>query len=436
MAQKTIGDFQLVEKLTSNYKYTKYKCNIYKAVNKKNSKLYIVREIPNNSLNYNVKEKLINLIDSLSKLNSDNIVKIKCKMTSNNNTYIISEFTNGSSLSTFLGFFYGNNKKPLSEIFIQKAIRQIISGIEFIKDNNNILLKDITLFNIFLNFDEHENKIKNGKMPPRINYSDIKLDKEAISLKIGIFNPKTIEMIESGFGPMIAWDPLYSPPETAKSKGSILAKSQDIKQYIWMLGIITYILLIGREPFRGKTKEEVKNKVIEGKYTLPKKLQASVEIIKFISELLQYDPDKRSDLSKIKEHPFLKNKVETFQFIELDENIEVDARDSHKALKSILINEGEFDEREFRQENSLVGELRKKIEEENKKIETIKKETENIKKETKLIDEENAEKDRKLKELEINKLKEEIMKLRMDNENKIKEYEKKLNETKNLTHEF
>jgi serine/threonine protein kinase len=210
-----------------------------------------------------------------------------------------------------------------------------------------------------------------------------------------------------------------------------------------MLGVIAYILLIGREPFRGKTKEEVKNKVIEGKYTLPKKLQASVEIIKFISELLQYDPDKRSDLSKIKEHPFLKNKVETFQFIELDENIEVDARDSDKALKSILINEGEFDEREFRQENSLVGELKKKIEEENKKlleekkkIETIKKETENIKKETNLINEENAEKDKKLKELKINILKEEIMKQKTDNENKIKEHEKKSNENKNLIDEF
>ena len=435
MAQKTLGDFTLVEKLTSNYQYTKYKCNIYKAVNKKNSKLYIVREIPNNSLNYNVKEKLINLIDSLSKLNSDNIVKIKCKMTSNNNTYIISEFTNGSSLSKFLGFFYGNNNKPLSEIFIQKAIRQIISGIEFIKDNNNVLFKDITLDNIFINFDEHENKIKNVKEPPKINYSDINIDKEEISFKIGIFNTNTIEMIKSGRGPNIAMNSLYIPPEIANSKSSKVVKSQDIKQYTWMLGVITYKLLIGREPFLGK-EDELDNKVIEGKYTLPKKLQASVEIIKFISELLQYDPDKRSDLSKIKEHPFLKNKVETFQFIELDENIEVDARDSHKALKSILINEGEFDEREFRQENSLVGELRKKIEEENKKIETIKKETENIKKETKLIDEENAEKDRKLKELEINKLKEEIMKLRMDNENKIKEYEKKLNETKNLIYEF
>ena len=426
MAQKSVGDFLFVEKLNSYFKYY-----IYKAVNKTNSKLYIVREIPNNDFNDNVKEKLINLIDSLSILKNDNIVKIKCKIASANHTYIINEFTNGSSLTRFVEFFYKNNYKSLSEIFIQKAIRQIISGIECIKDNNNILFKDITLDNIFLNFDERENKIKNGKAPPRINYSDIKIDKEAISFKIGIFNPNTIDMIKSGRGPKIVRNPLYLPPEIANAKGSIHGKSQDIKQYTWMLGVIAYILLIGRQPFSGKTMEEVINKVIKGKYTLPKKLQASVEIIKFISELLQYDPDKRLDLSKIKEHPFLKNKVETFQFIELDNSIEVDAKDSDKALKSLLI-----DEREFRQENSLFGEMRKKIEQENKKLLKEKKNIETIKKETIIIKEENAEKEKKLKELEINILKEEIMKLKMDNENKIKEYEKKLNDTKNLIHDF
>ena len=449
--QLQIGDFICFRQLNENDTDI---LNVYLAENTKNEKLYIIKGI---SIDYLIKENIMtNLekaIKSLSSLKNNNIVNVKGTRTSTSNDYIITEFCNGNTLNDFLKYYIRENNKSFNEKFIQKALNQIISGLESIIDNkniNDIIYKDIGLENIFINFDKYKNIIINGKLPEKINYSCINIDEDSLSFKIGIFNSNTVKNLKSGGSSKIEGNPKYLPPELAKGGDAGGAKYQDIKKCIWELGIITYELLIGKEPFKGNTKDDICNKIIEGKYNLPKNLKASTEIIKFINELLKYEPKKRLDLSQIKENPFLKNNVDTFHFIELDKTIEVNTKDSENELYLLLCSKDGKD-------SNFLGEVKKKLEEEvgkkipDENLENMKKgknnEKENqylydiIKGTNDYIDEKEKEKEKiendiKLKELEINELKEQIMKLKLENENNIKDYEKNLSETKNMINDL
>ncbi len=56
----------------------------------------------------------------------------------------------------------------------------------------------------------------------------------------------------------ILGSPLYMAPEIVANKSPY-----DCKVDIWSVGVITYILLSGRSPFRGKTKEEIFNSILK-----------------------------------------------------------------------------------------------------------------------------------------------------------------------------
>jgi serine/threonine protein kinase len=70
----------------------------------------------------------------------------------------------------------------LNELFIQKVIRHIVSGLEYIH-TKNIILCDINLKNILINSNKYKNIVFERKIPAKINYSNISLN-DSFTVKI------------------------------------------------------------------------------------------------------------------------------------------------------------------------------------------------------------------------------------------------------------
>ena len=120
--------------------------------------------------------------ENLIKLKHKNIVRIKDFKRTDNNIYIITEYCNGRNLSDYQKYYININKSQFNELLIQKIIKQIVSGLEYIH-NQKIIHGDINLQNILINFNKYQNIAVEGILPPKIKYSDVNLN-DSFTLKI------------------------------------------------------------------------------------------------------------------------------------------------------------------------------------------------------------------------------------------------------------
>ena len=95
--------------------------------------------------------------------------------------------------------------------------------------------------------------------------------------------------------------PLYMAPEIADEK------EYSLKVDLWSVGVITYILLSGRPPFRGKSKEEIFQNVrttdLSFDFTAFDKVSDNAK--DFISRALQKDPELRATAEELLAHPWI-----------------------------------------------------------------------------------------------------------------------------------
>ena len=89
------------------------------------------------------------------------------------------------------------------------------------------------------------------------------------------------------------------------------SKGYDRRADIWSLGVICYEMLTGNKVFNGRNQKEIFNKVEIGNITLPPYL--SMEVISFLSEMLQYDYKKRKYIEELSKHEFLNKNVKDFK---------------------------------------------------------------------------------------------------------------------------
>lgn len=101
--------------------------------------------------------------------------------------------------------------------------------------------------------------------------------------------------------PLLYGMPEYVSPEVANGDG--VGFGQDM----WSVGIITYILLSGRSPFRGENDRETLTNIRSGKWLFDESwwCNISVEARDFISRLLMYDVEGRMDIRTALRHSWL-----------------------------------------------------------------------------------------------------------------------------------
>ena len=100
----------------------------------------------------------------------------------------------------------------------------------------------------------------------------------------------------------------------------VLQGSYDEKCDIWSIGALTYLMLCGEHPFKGKSNKEIFNKILQEqvKIDLNKWKGSSEDAISFVRMCLNKDPEKRPSALKALKHNWftnLLNRVHSSLFI-------------------------------------------------------------------------------------------------------------------------
>jgi serine/threonine protein kinase len=97
------------------------------------------------------------------------------------------------------------------------------------------------------------------------------------------------------------------PPELFTQKNVGASPGLDV----WSLGCILYALVVGKIPFRGETVADIKNKIVNEKYTFPSDLKLSDEVRDLLSRMLEKEPEKRASIYEISDHAWVNKRAFT-----------------------------------------------------------------------------------------------------------------------------
>ena len=320
MSSKRIENYIFLEKLSDSESGEIYSClhEIY-------NKIYAVKCLSANGMTKEDLEHLKSVLQNFSRLDNPNVISFKNYKRTKNNHYIFMEYCNGGDLKKYIKDYFNEYKQPLNEFYIQKIIKQIVPGMDYLH-SKNIIHRDIKLENILINFDSYPNIVINGVLPDKLTFQEKSLN-QSFTIKISDLDyskklkENLTETVVGNFAP------------------DMMKKSYNSSIDLWSLGVITYELLTNTSPFIGKTEKETIENIKKGMYSLPNNLKCSLEIISFINGLLQYYPEKRLNWAQIKSHPFLNRDVKYFKFIDMKklsdsekDQIEFDSKESDNLL--------------------------------------------------------------------------------------------------------
>ena len=461
--KKKIGDYILISKIGKGAF-----ASVYGGINQKNGKIIAIKQIEMSKINKS-KETYNNIRNEffiLSKINHNNIIKLIDYELTKNNIYFILDYCNGGNLSEYIKYYEKKEGKLLNENYIQKLLRQLIKGLEYMH-NKNIIHRDLKLENILLNFNDIKTSNLNEKIQ-KVDYSKVSLN-DSFTLKIadlGFSKNISKELYTHTF----LGTPIIISPEVLL--GNDNERKYNTKADLWSLGIITYQLLIGYPPFNSN--ESIFNifkKIKIGKYKIPTNIKISIEAISFINGLLQFYPEKRFNWEQIKSHPFIINNVENFHYINLknmeyNENIVIDSKNCdnllwinfenklnigldkidqnylNETMKNDNINEGNKENEKKSDEDKINEEKKENLEYKNENLNNNKdklnegnKENEKKSDEDKKIDNEEKKNNLNNNKDKLNEENQEIEKKNeeeMNNEKKIKNLKDSLQNNLNI----
>ena len=220
--------------------------------------------------------ELKNEINILKKLDHPNILKIIEFYSSEHSYYIITDYCANGELYDQIKYKYNENQ--LAVLFYQ-----ILSGLAYLH-TNNIVHRDLKLENILITEIETDTKTND-------RYFWVKII-DFGTAKFFDKNKKEKSVVGSSY---------YIAPE-------VLKKSYNEKCDTWSVGVILYMLIVGRAPFDGKDDEEIINNIKKGIYNSQHKklLSSSPEVQDLVKNLLKVDVKKRFSALEALKHPWFK----------------------------------------------------------------------------------------------------------------------------------
>ena len=286
-----------------------------------NGKLYALKKINKNKLNTFEKqhEALIER-ECLAELKHNNILKLNKTFQDKKNLYFALEYC----VNKDLGFLL-NKLGKLDYKLAQYFASQILSAISYMH-KQGIYHRDIKPENIgidkyfHLKLFDFATAVKTNKYFDKkimrfvdLNNEEENLIKEQIE-KNEIGDDNIIKINKHNIlllSRLFVGTPEYVSPEVLEHNYDIIGPSVDI----WAFGVMLYLFLFGKNPFKGKTEQETLSNIKNVKYNFEeednsknKKLEEAKDLI---SKILIKDPSKRIgnnsyNYNEIKNHPFFK----------------------------------------------------------------------------------------------------------------------------------
>jgi len=68
---------------------------------------------------------------------------------------------------------------------------------------------------------------------------------------------------------------------------------------MWAFGILCYVILCGKYPFKGYNERDLFKKILYGRYYWPSDIKISPEAQSMVKSLLQINPRKRASIQQI-----------------------------------------------------------------------------------------------------------------------------------------
>merc|ERR1712154_387845 len=102
----------------------------------------------------------------------------------------------------------------------------------------------------------------------------------------------------------------YLAPELAaqSSRGSKTGKVLKCAD-IWSIGVITYVMLTGRPPFKGRTNKDIFTHIIKDTLQFPADVELSDGFKDFVRKALVKNPYKRISIDEALRHPWVQGKA-------------------------------------------------------------------------------------------------------------------------------
>ncbi|ESO93541.1 hypothetical protein LOTGIDRAFT_215945 [Lottia gigantea] len=208
----------------------------------------------------------------LLKLKHPNIVRFKEALQTPTRAYLVLEYVTGEEL-----FERITKKGHYSEKDAAKAVKDICSAVDYLH-RNGIVHRDLKPENML-----YENPTEGAHL---------KITDFGLSKILG--NDLTMSTV--------CGTPMYCAPEVLE--GKIYTQSVDL----WSIGVITYILLSGYEPFIAENDAEIYKKIIKCEYEFDSPYWDSISqnAKDLIRRLLSRDPKKRLSVTAALQHHWVR----------------------------------------------------------------------------------------------------------------------------------
>ncbi len=202
-------------------------------------------------------------VESLKKLNHQNILKCVDIYSTTNNCYIITQFCNEGDLQNLL-----KKRIKLAEEEAIPIIREIIDGFTFIAESG-FLHRDLKPANILMK-------------DKTVRIADFGFAKKITS------NPKQTINVGS---------PLYMSPQALQNN------IYTVKNDIWSIGVIIYQILHGKAPWSCVNEKQLLEEINKNNISILKTITEDLK--DFIRKCLVPDEKKRINLKEFSSHPFI-----------------------------------------------------------------------------------------------------------------------------------